>query len=396
MYPYSHVLKWDDTESVSNLVTSLLRTRTSLRLSENQLQHIGSDLLSAFVFSAVNNTVDLSIEPVVYISYYVGPTIGSTVFNDTVVLDIPKVSHMVSKKNLFILIVESSLELPELPSSVNIETTATNESNDFLEIAENAFCRTVVEKCVAVGIGAIFCQRRIHPFLVKELNNRGIIAIPRVSIRFVSLIARLSGALLLGEFGSFLQADISMIARCIGYLESIEWKLLDTKMFLFVSSGPNNRPQEEQYAFETRKKAVSTLIICAPADDIGVELQLACQRSVKTLSHSLSNSKYLDGGGVWQNYSACQLMSSYLKSGPMKKYSIVPPELLLQHALAEYATLAGYDVSSDFSPTNSVAVIDCFPSNISALKTAVDCACCVLSIDGVVYAADTSEQLAHR
>lgn len=114
---------------------------------------------------------------------------------------------------LIVLLVDDNMELPRSEAAGTPGTgrgffehvasfspvAAETALESVVSIAETAYLSKVADVICSCNIGVVICQKRIHPLLIKWLTRRGVICVPRVSIRYLAYIQKLSGAIVVGN-----------------------------------------------------------------------------------------------------------------------------------------------------------------------------------------------------
>ena len=107
---------------------------------------------------------------------------------------------------LLVALFDCSLEISTLSPGIALEISRSapqrqdNGEQQLLLPVEHQVLLSFAESLVRSGVGFVGCQRRVHPYLARQLRRRGITCLSRVSVRFIGALQRLSGARLLASF----------------------------------------------------------------------------------------------------------------------------------------------------------------------------------------------------
>lgn len=402
-------LSWVDKNTVLAFISSILSpSLTRLQLSKTDENELVLCIAEAFT-SSVTASVDGGMVPYVHFECVTSSKFRSTLLTDTLLLDIPcrdifSLRRKTATRMATIAIFESSIELPVSTTVLSYEF---DESNSDSTSSMTEMEREVLRACAKIiktsGIDVLFCQRRIHGYLNSLLEKMNIMTIQRVSIRYVSALARLSGAPLLGELNAEVIAHGTLPATSLGALKSVEWKCYCGKKFL-VCEGLDAAecvyfPDSKVFRQVINQKLpIMTVLIGGLNDSFLSELANACERVIKVLSLALKEPFLLRGGGQWQYILGKRICNAADTS--TLTYAHLENSILCDRylgiSLIEYSNLISgnkgctdrensIDYLIDINATDEL-LIDSFTTSIRAIEHAVEAACCILSIDGVVYA----------
>ena len=370
-------LVWSDKNRIMPLIISMLSPRTNLGLTKSQMCAISTDIM--YAFASTSCTSFSNIEPYICIETAISVHKLSFSLRDAVLLNIYRANRCILKKQACrVVLVENNIELPEFYRGIRFEVSDTGSI--LIEEAEKQHFACIVDFCVNNGVGALFCQRRIHPFLVQVLEERGVLAVPHVSGRYMSLLSRLTGAALLGELSCTVSSDTSGLIKLpteqLGCVSQIEWRCYGKTDFLFVSAC---KAMNDESTAAGNRDSVTTVLLCGPTTDYCTELSLTCRQIVKVLSLSLSSPWVLKGAGCWQGVVGRKMLSQSVSVMPKTHISRSNPvEFLAEALLLLHEKLSKGVLNYDFHP------VDAYLPSKSAVEIAVEACCTVMSCDGVV------------
>jgi chaperonin GroEL (HSP60 family) len=414
---------WSDAEMVLSVIGGVLQpTLSRLQFSPQQARSLAVSILSAFTASIVGGS-DGSLAPYVKFEAVSSPFNRSCLLRNTLLLNIPYrdvFSLRIKKKYATIAIFEASLEIPTLNGGISLEIEQTGGADPSLSLmeAERQTLEAYANIVSRSGVEVLFCQKRIHAYLNNLLERRGIMTIQRVSIRYVSALARLSGARLLGELAPIASAsETSLPASTLGFLKSVQWKAYCGKYYLACEAceeedfcgSMNNRVDSKTLS---RMLPVMTVFLCGLNESSCIELKDTCEKALKSLNHCLRDPYVLEGAGHWQHTLGRRLLEHHF---PTRVYAGcedgATSERFLGQTLVEFAEIINNQEYGDavscitsicadgkaedrggFGKHNST-VFDPLATSLHAVECAVEAACCILDIDGVVFAESAQQEL---
>ena len=149
------------------------------------------------------------------------------------------------------------------------------------------------------GARVLCCQQRIAPALIRLLIARNVLPLPRVSLRHVGAVRRLSGATPLALLHPPRDADL-------GRLGGVRRTAMGVAKRMYTHLLPPTQPAAEG---RPRPTPVVTLILCAPTRSASEELAAAVACALGTLGASLSQKRprLVPGGGCFELLMAAQL-----------------------------------------------------------------------------------------
>ncbi|XP_076463620.1 molecular chaperone MKKS-like [Babylonia areolata] len=136
------------------------------------------------------------------------------------------------------------------------------------------FCDWLVE----LGVGVLLCQKVVHPKVKAYLRQRGVLFVERLGLQPVSYIQDLTGASVIS----------SVLVRpgdgVCGLLTGVDHQVLHGKSYLHLHRAGS---------------CVSTLLLCAPAEQQVAELMCAVKSAMAGLCSTFQRPHLLCGGGCW-------------------------------------------------------------------------------------------------
>ena len=148
----------------------------------------------------------------------------------------------------------------------------------------------------SAGVRVLCCQQRVAPALIRLLLERGVLPLPRISLRHIGAVRRLSGATPLSILEPPSAADLGRLAavrrRAIGQKEYTH---------LLPPTEPAPPPAVSQ--------PVVTLVLCAPNRSASEELAAAVACALSTLGAALAQRRprLVPGAGSFETLMAAEL-----------------------------------------------------------------------------------------
>lgn len=268
-------LQWSNSPSLLSTVKRRLLRRPSLQyliFSEDVLTSLSQTLLLAFL-SQVGNTDTSS--PALHFICVGGPPINLILFQDKLVMDIP-IPALLRENSLRgpfrVASFSSSLEYPS-NSSLTLEVDIADGATSSVLSVESQYLERLVELFQRNEVTLVICQKRVHPYLQRLLHTHRIVCLPRVSVRFMSALLRLSGGRQLGGPPSHLNTSdpqgLLLDPSCLGQVESVRCEYLYGKPYVVVH-GCNRG--EARSRLSPEGNTFSTLLISSPVSVISSSL----------------------------------------------------------------------------------------------------------------------------
>ena len=255
----------------------------------------------------------------------------STCCRGVVCMDIPAVDlwaawgggRRSNRGVVVVLLVDDNMELPAFdlghgsgagcPSEyVAIGSSSGAHSSSITSKAEDAYLSKLASAIFASCVDVVLCQKRVHPLLIRRLAKRGVLCVPRLSIRYLSLIRKLSGAIVLGNISCIASvtasnapaAAIGCVDRhCLGILKDVrhldmfgsryvaavgvdlaEVNSVEQLNASMMGVGTRVWSQAEYSQLCGRMDRVSTLFVAAEVENDCVELKYSCETIFRTIT----------------------------------------------------------------------------------------------------------------
>lgn len=445
--PVSLTLDWGEPSQVISVLMSIFRPHQSTTgLSEEDMHNLATDLLSAFIGSLSDGrSGSLSAHVVFYsTSLTLHGADPCQHLEGTLLLDIPLPRAFPPRgaHDVLVAVFEHSLELPEQLTDMSIEVSSPLS----IKTLEYTYMEKMCDILVRSGVGLVCCQRRIHPHLQRLLSRKGIVCLPRLSVRYVSAVLQLSGAKQLGAFPQLQTLpstdSISTFPLCkssFGYLHRVYIMYTGNKALVALQhsklydSGEDCEEEGEGEAAVVakllgtncsapevldRRVKLSTLLLMGFHDSQTREIEGVCTGAMRVLTQLINGSQatVLSGGGCWQAYIARHVRGEVTRLEQEEKdlstskeladlttiddeaglFSLVSPAssrdmrramLLFCEVVASCATVVG-NGSSESGPSvncfKSVDALDALSPCVSALQVAVEAVTSVVGVDGIL------------
>jgi TCP-1/cpn60 chaperonin family len=352
---------WSDAPAVKTVVgEAMIRTvpRMLRLLSLREREYLSAAVLDLFLSSVTHpsssssslSSSPLSVPPAVTYLKVAGRAVTDVgVSKGSLIMEIPISGHPQTASHIegyVVAIFDCSLEFggtkeaKAMKGSVTLEIirranddvgTRSSDDTGTIKYMEYAVLIKFFELIKRSHVTLLACQQRVHPYLMQLLTEAGIICIPRVSIRYIGALARLSGALILGGLSTeFASTELTSVieARNLGYLGTVEFGRIFGKLIVSATSfndrydshevdddeygydidqGKNrgNRFDDEVYAFAlgafpdeasassyfqgliARRRFMFSVILTAPSETLCDDLEVAVQAALNVLSSLL-------------------------------------------------------------------------------------------------------------
>jgi hypothetical protein len=347
-------IDWSDRRMVSSIIYGFLK-RIDYALDD--MDHAIDIVLKTFLTasrSAMENAMHIgNSPPELRLQYHTiaGPATTSTAFYaDTLLMDIPVsldvqsdlTAGSASRKpaGLIVALFSCSLEIhtPALGQTLQLTTSMHDDRTHEELSAEYLLLQSFAQQVQHSHVDLVVCQKRVHPYLQRQLRARGVLVLPRVSVRYMAALQALTGARVhtsLPSLGSI--EHTSLDPKSMGYLHSISFSYKFGKSFVvaegFQEGGDEfdagDRIQGEALqdhllaAFGfldtafllpyvkgvvPRHQTFSSVLLTAPSETVLVKWKDAFEACIAHLSSLIPGPAYaLPGTGMWQTYVAQQL-----------------------------------------------------------------------------------------
>lgn len=326
--PLKLSVSWSDHLTIMCLIKSVLQSRTSLGLSDKEIDHMCEILLTAFL-SSLNDKENMVLFPNIFYRKCPGMCLdNTTAFEDALVMDIPIPIHLMHStgRNLKVALFDCSLELSagDVGLSLDIDCNNDDESVVTVKDTEFLFLEHVARVIIRSRVSLVCSQRRIHPYLQRILLAEGVIPLQRLSIRYITAMQNLTGAKLLGNFSSVhvMSADSTIETDLLGFLSSIGVECVGGKKFVVARADACDESESDyRHNAWSRRLKTATILICASSDDDCEELQVSFESIVRILTDLMEHPFVLPGSGFWQAI-VCDRLGNAIKSMRLNNRSL--------------------------------------------------------------------------
>jgi hypothetical protein len=277
-----------------------------------------------------------------------GPATTSTTFYaDALLMDIPVNWDLqtdlasCNSAGLIVALFSCSLEIPTPTAGQTLQlTTKEHDKSTHEEMsAEYVLLQSFAQQVQRSHVGLVICQKRVHPYLQRQLRARGVLVLPRVSVRYMAALQALTGARVHASLPSLISTGRSVLdPKSLGFLHSISFAYKFGKPFVLTEGfkGRDGDGKEvggkiqgealQDHLLATfssldpafllsfvkgavpRHRTFSTVLLTAPSETVLGKWKDAFEASMVHLNSLIPGPAYaLRGAGVWQTYVAQQL-----------------------------------------------------------------------------------------
>ena len=161
--------------------------------------------------------------------------------------------------------------------------------------ASEAALRRFADGIVAAGVALLLCQKLVAPALLRLLDERNVLVLPRLSLRHIGAAKTLSGAAPLAQL---LPPEVGEL----GLLGGVRTLVLGSKEYVHLLP-------PAAAAAPPRAEPVCTLVLWAPHVTASEELGLCVSCALATLASALCERRpaVLPGGGAFEVIAAARL-----------------------------------------------------------------------------------------
>lgn len=207
-----------------------------------------------------------------------GRTIEETELIDGILLDKERVSTAMPQRveRARIALLDTPLEIRNTEIDAKISITDPQHLQAFLDMEEQML-RKMVERIVASGATAIFCQKGIDDLAAHFLAKRGILAARRVKKSDMERIGKATGASIVSNLDDLSQSDL-------GTAGVVEEQRIGEESMIFVRDCP-------------QAKAV-TILVRGSTEHVIAEAQRALEDAIGDIAAALSSGKIIAGAGA--------------------------------------------------------------------------------------------------
>jgi chaperonin GroEL (HSP60 family) len=371
-----------DVINVTKVIETTLITRSILfsTLDINILNKFSAAILNGFLSSLS------SLKPFIIYKQINGLQIdkirtleGKILMDIPVPLEFP--DNITGVSGSVIALFDCSLEMLLLPEEgdcvnnnstnrINIEIQNNNNDNiKSIKSLEYKVIHSWVNIFIKSGINLIACQKRIHPYLQRQLADNGIYCLQRLSIRYIGILQRITGAKILGSMPTNTNCISILSPSSLGYLGNLKKNRIYGKLYMIASYDIDKSNQDNKFDFDededilenyelslamnniefingvkSRRNNVATILITAPCTSICEEIQSLCECAVNSLCSLIDNSIVLIGLDNWKkelSYLVYSEFNNNNNNNNINKY------LLNSISIYCYALLSCADISNN-------------------------------------------------
>jgi len=274
-----------DFESFQCLMKSTIRTKHATCLTERQLERVAISVVEGFLASLTISNAGAT--PDLKLLFQKGvSTMETRVCKQEIFLDIPlppRLVHLVEKldqtKDFSVLIFDVSLRL-ENSNQFNIEAEITDPSTWTLHDAEISLLKNLAQTIIRLNVRCVFSQKLIHPWLRNFLLQHNILAVERLSVRYIAAVRSLTGAHVFSEFPRAIKKEQLGVLGAISLIRLAGRQFTCLKGSTLIST-----------------KRVATLILCGMDQGLLDELNTVVERSMLILKNFVQSPNVLAGAG---------------------------------------------------------------------------------------------------
>ena len=181
-----------------------------------------------------------------------------------------------------------------LPGSLGAQATLECGGGEAAALASEEMLRRFADGVVAAGVSLLLCQKLVAPALLRLLDERNVLVLPRLSLRHIGAARMLSGAAPLAQL-------LPPKAGELGLLGGVHSLLLGAKEYLHLLP-PSVGAAAASAPMPPRAEPVCTLVLWAPHASASEELRLCVSCALATLASALCERRaaVLPGGGAFE------------------------------------------------------------------------------------------------
>jgi chaperonin GroEL (HSP60 family) len=353
--PLAMSLDWGEPEQVLCVLKSMFHPhKSSTHLSEEQSSNLAATLLSAFIGSLSDGSSGSLSPHIVFHSSSLTLALPDQSccqhLEGTLLMDIP-LPHAFPEggaRNILVAVFEQSLEIPAQLANITIETNnksapanvvdGSRKAMTSVKELEYAYMEEMCDVLVRANVGLVCCQRRVHPHLQRLLSLKGIVCVPRLSIRYVNAVLRLSGAKQLGAFPQLQTlrklagtGQESLSLASLGFFHHINIRNVGSKQLIAIQQSQLYDQEQSQdgdvleevvdedvvlrqllkdkggalaQQLVERRLKYSTVLLVGFTENHCREIETMCGGALKVLTQLVNGNSatVLPGGGCWQAY----------------------------------------------------------------------------------------------
>lgn len=207
-----------------------------------------------------------------------GATVDESQLVMGVVIDKSRIDQSMPKKikNARIALLKYPIEVKDLETDAKINLTAPNQMQAFIE-QEESMVRKMVDKIIATGANAVFCQKGIDDLAQSYLAREGIFAVKRVRKSDIERLEKATGASVATNIEDLSSEDLGVAGLVY------EKKIFD-EILIFVEENPD-------------PKAVS-IILRGSTKHVAEEVERAVEDAIGVVTATVEDGKVVAGGGA--------------------------------------------------------------------------------------------------
>jgi len=208
----------------------------------------------------------------------IGGSVEETELIEGVVVDKERVHSAMPKivRDAKIALIDSAIEIKDTEIDAKIQITDPSQMQAFLDMEEKML-KEMVQKIVASGATAVFCQKGIDDLAQHYLAKKGIYAVRRVKESDMKGLARATGAKIVTNLDDLSQNDLGMAGV-------VEEKKVGDEMMTFVRNCPNAK--------------TVTILVRGGTEHVIDEVKRAITDAVGDIIVSLKEGKVVGGAGA--------------------------------------------------------------------------------------------------
>ena len=323
-----------------------------------------------------------------------GGSTDDTEFITGVIVDKERVhaSMPANVKDAKIALLNTAVEVKSTETDAKIQITDPNQLQAFLD-QEEKMIRDMVDKIVASGANAIFCQKGIDDIAQHLLAKKKLFVVRRVKKSDMEKLARATGARIVTSIDDLSKSDL-------GYAGHVDERKIAKDAMTFVTGCKD-------------PKSVS-ILVRGGTEHVVDEIERAMEDAIGGVSAALEVGKAVGGGGAPESDIAKELRSYAEKVGGREQLAInafADAIEIIPRTLAENAGLDPIDVLVELRTAHEKGgkwmgldvfkgkaqdmwkdgVIEPLKIKTQAIKSAAEAAEMILRIDDVILASKLSD-----
>lgn len=280
-------IDFGSTQLLLCLVRSLLTSKPACMLTREEVEHISTLILRAFLLTVPENAKDR----IILGKSIIVPLKGQRVIDSTVLpgvlIEIPEVQVM----KILPIKKSDSFKVALFCASLSGDLSETGEGTVVLSHGvslENAVLDQLLNlgrQLVSDQVDLVMCQKVIHPSLKQFLRTHGVIAMDRVGVALMEPLSKMTGTQPIGSLNSVSPSSYGSVK---------DWCTAKFGFKHFFHLIPN-------------ETTVCTLLLCNRNDTAWDELKLTCQTALHALQLTIKEPYVLLGGGCTETHLAAYI-----------------------------------------------------------------------------------------